>query len=74
LVLENQRDLPVESEALYQIGDVFLPVKQTKDEHLYQDESCVDGREDAFNRVLPGLAVFVSVILVRSHGFKAHSI
>ena len=61
LIVEDERDLALESEALDQFCHVVAAVQVLEDEHLDQDEGGVDGREDALDGVLPNLAALLLV-------------
>jgi hypothetical protein len=74
LVFENEGDLPVQAKPLDQIRHILLPVAQLQNQHLNQDESRVDRRENPLYRVSPPLPLLVRVTLVVSKRLEYDSI
>ena len=74
LKAKHERDLPVESIALNQVGVIALTVNQLQYEHLNKNKGSVDRGKDSLDRVLPAISIFVFVVWVRPHRFENDSI
>lgn len=66
--------MAVLSIALDQVSVVLRAIYELENEHLNEDEGCVDRREDPLDSVLASIAVLIGVIGVCSHGLKHNSI